>query len=90
MDYTIVLNGTLFEGKSSSLVGRGGANTSDSLVTLTPTTLILPVQITTGDYSNRWENYEGVIVAVIPEPGVLSLGLFGMAAILIARARRHG
>lgn len=90
LDYTIVLNGTLFEGKSSSLVGRGGANTSDSLVTLTPTTLRLPVQITTGDYSNRRENYEGWIVAVIPEPGVLSLGLFGMAAILIARARRHG
>lgn len=90
LDYTLELNGAFYEGKSTSLVGRGGANTSDSLVTLTPTTLILPVQITTGDYSNRRENYEGVIVAVIPEPGVLSLGLFGMAAILIARARRHG
>jgi hypothetical protein len=89
LDYTLELNGAFYEGKSTSLVGRGGANTSDSLVTLTPTTLILPVQITTGDYSNRRENYEGVIVAVIPEPGVLSLGLFGMAAILIARARRH-
>lgn len=88
LDYGIFLNNQPFQAASSSLIGKGGANTSADLVALTPTTLVLPVKISTGVYSNRQEDYLGVIVAVIPEPGVVSLGLLGMLAAWIARARR--
>lgn len=87
LDYGIFLNNTPFQAASSSLVGKGGLNTSASAVTLTPTTLVLPVKISTGVYSNRQEDYLGVIVAVIPEPGVASLGLAGLLAAWMVRRR---
>jgi hypothetical protein len=76
---------------SSSLINVTGANTSTDIVSLTPGgVLTIPVQFTTtGD--NRTEQWSGTIVAVVPEPGTITLLLLGIAALFLraARGRRH-
>ncbi len=75
---------------SSSMVGVTGANTSSGIVTLTSDgVLTLPVQFsTTGD--NRTEQWTGVIVAAVPEPGTITLLLLGAGAVCfnMRKARR--
>lgn len=76
----IVAPSTPFGG-TSSMVGVNGLNTAAGLVTLDANTLVLPVTFhTTG--SNRFEDWTGTIVAVVPEPSTLALA--GMATIALA------
>lgn len=64
-------------GGTSSLVNVGGLDTSAANVSFDGTTLILPVQLhTTG--SNRYEDWSGVIVAVVPEPSSMALAVMGV------------
>jgi len=85
LDYGITLNGTPFQANSSSLVGKGGTNTTASLASFDGTVLTLPIQIASGVYANREEFYTGTIVArivAVPEPASLTLvgaGLLGVA-----------
>lgn len=91
LDYGVYLNSSPFQAESSSLVGKGGANSSAALISLTDTTLTLPVHINTGLYSNRMEDYQGTLVAVIPEPSALTLAGLGLVALvgrLCSRGRR--
>ncbi|MCX6887786.1 MAG: PEP-CTERM sorting domain-containing protein [Verrucomicrobia bacterium] len=75
-------------GGSGSLVSVSGLDTALSNFTFDGTTLTIPVQLhTTG--SNRYEDWAGTMVAVIPEPSTLSLGLLGMGAGLAFRRNRR-
>ena len=79
-------------GGTSSLIGVSGANTSMTPVILSPGTspgdaLMLPVKFhTTG--SNRSEDWNGWIVAVIPEPSALTLIGFGLLGLVTLRRQR--
>jgi len=78
---------TPIAGGTSSLIGVNGANTDANLATLTPTMLVLPVTFhTTG--SNRYEDWTGTIVAVIPEPAAAGLVGFGLLALATLRRRQ--
>lgn len=69
-------------GGTSSLVGVSGTNSSAALVSLTPTTLTLPVKFQTPG-SNRLEIWQGTLVAnLVPEPSTAVLGgLCGLVAL---------
>jgi hypothetical protein len=74
-------------GGTSSLVGVNGPNTSASLVSWDGNTLILPVTFhTTG--SNRYEDWTGQLVAVVPEPSSLVLVGFGLLGLVSFRRLR--
>ena len=75
-------------GGVSSLAGVSGTNSTPSLVSLTPTTLTLPVKFQTPG-SNRLEVWQGTIVAtLVPEPSSVVLG--GLCGIgLLVRMRRR-
>jgi hypothetical protein len=86
LDWGAIVSPNTPFGGTSSLIGVGGANISASLASWDGTTLVLPVHINTGLYSNRIEDYLGTIVAVIPEPSSVALALVGLG-LLAARAR---
>ena len=77
-------------GGASGMAGVGGPNTSAALASFDGYTLTLPITFhTTG--SNRFEDWTGQLVAVIPEPSSLALaamGLLGLAGWQSRRSRR--
>jgi hypothetical protein len=76
-------------GGASGMAGVFGANTSAALASFDGYTLTLPITFhTTG--SNRYEDWTGQIVAVIPEPSTLvlaGLGLLGLVGLQSRRSR---
>jgi hypothetical protein len=86
LDWGAIISPNTPFGDTSDLVGVGGANISASMASWDGTTLTLPVHINTGLYSNRYEDYLGTIVAVIPEPSSIALALVGLG-LCVARAR---
>ncbi len=82
---------TPISGGNSSMAGVSGPNTAAALVAFDGTTLTMPITFhTTG--SNRYEDWTGQIVAVIPEPSALAIagvGLLGVAALQHRRSRRN-
>ncbi len=85
LDWGAIVSPNTPFGGTSSMVGVNGADTSGSLVSFDGTTLVLPVQLHTVG-SNRFEDWTGQIVAVIPEPSFLSLALAGLGC-FVARIR---
>lgn len=77
-------------GGASSMVGVNGPNTSAALVSFDGYNLTLPITFhTTG--SNRYEDWTGQLVAVIPEPSTLAvvgMGLLGLVGSQLRRSRR--
>ncbi|MCA9191791.1 MAG: hypothetical protein KDB03_08515 [Planctomycetales bacterium] len=73
---------------TSSLVGINGLNTSASFVTWDGTTLTIPVTFQTTGGSGRIENWNGTIVAAVPEPS--SIGIISILGLVVTgyRARR--
>lgn len=85
LDWGAVISPSTPYGGNSSMIGVTGANTSSSLVSFDGTTLTLPVALHTLG-SNRYEDWVGQIVAVIPEPSSVTLALVGLG-LFVARAR---
>jgi hypothetical protein len=85
LDWGAIISPSTPAGGTSSMVGVSGVDTSSSLVSFDGTTLILPVQLHTLG-SNRFEDWTGQIVAVIPEPSSVTLALVGLG-LYVARAR---
>ncbi len=82
----VVAPNTLFGG-TSSLVGVNGANNSVLAASWDGTTLTLPISLhTTGN--NRTEDWNGTLVAVIPEPSTVSLALLGAGFLALSRKSR--
>lgn len=87
LDYGIFINGNPFQAASSTL-NASGANTSVGLVSLTPTSVTIPVKFQTPG-SNRLEIWQGTIVAtMVPEPSTAVLGLLCGFATLLGRRRK--
>ena len=95
LDWGAIVSPSTPFGGSSSMIGVSGLNTASGLVSLSTgtgygSTLVLPVTFhTTG--SNRYEDWTGTIVAVIPEPAswaLLGAGLLGIATVQLHRRRR--
>jgi len=75
-------------GGASGMAGVSGPNTSAALASFDGYTLTLPITFhTTG--SNRYEDWTGQLVAVIPEPSTLALAGLGLLG-LIGLQRRSG
>lgn len=88
LDYGITLNG-LGQSLSASLVGVGGQNTATTVASFDGSVLTLPVQIDTGAYANREEEYVGTLVAtVVPEPSAPALAGMGVVGFALWRFRR--
>lgn len=74
-------------GGASGMAGVSGANTSAALASYDGYTLTLPITFhTTG--SNRYEDWTGQIVAVIPEPSTLALAGLGLLGVFGLQSRR--
>ncbi len=87
LDWGAVVAPSTPYGGSSSMVGVNGANTSAGLVSFDGTTLSLPIQLhTTG--SNRFEDWAGTLVAVIPEPSSMALAMLGLGFVAVNRRAR--
>lgn len=87
----IVAPSTPFGG-SSSMIGVSGLNTASGLVSLSPgtsygSTLVLPVTFHTVG-SNRFEDWTGTIVAVVPEPSSMALAGLALGVFAIWRCKR--
>jgi len=95
LDYGILLNGSPYPpvgGGSSSLLNVSGANTASALVALDSgtgygSTLVLPVTFHTIG-SNRFEDWTGTLIAVVPEPSSLGLFALGLTSLLAIRNRK--
>jgi len=70
----------------------GGVNGALGKVTFDGTTLIIPVVLQTESFNNNLlltdEVWTGQIVAVVPEPGVMTLAGLGLAVLAAGKARR--
>jgi hypothetical protein len=85
LDWGAIISPSTPYGGTSDMTGVSALNASASLVSFDGTTLTLPVQLHTLG-SNRYEDWVGTIVAVIPEPSSAALALAGLG-LLAARAR---
>jgi hypothetical protein len=85
LDWGAIISPSTPYGGTSSMIGVSGLDTSSSLVSFDGTTLSLPVQFHTLG-SNRYEDWSGTLVAVIPEPSSIALALVGLG-LFAARAR---
>jgi hypothetical protein len=78
---------TPIAGGASSMAGVSGPNTSAALASFDGYTLTLPITFhTTG--SNRFEDWTGQIVAIIPEPSTLVLAGLGLLGLIGLQSRR--
>jgi hypothetical protein len=85
LDWGAIVSPSTPYGGTSSMVGVAALDTAVGLATFDGFTLTLPVQLHTLG-SNRYEDWAGTIVAVIPEPSSVALSLVGLG-LLAARAR---
>jgi hypothetical protein len=81
LDWGAVVSPNTPFGGTSSMVGVAGANTAATSVSFDGNTLRLPITLHTIG-SNRFEDWTGTLVAVIPEPSSATLALVGFGLLL--------
>jgi hypothetical protein len=69
------------------MTGKTGANSTLGLVSWDGNTLTLPVKFLTVGANGLNELWQGSLVATVPEPSTLALGVLGMAGLMVSRKR---
>ncbi len=92
LDWGAIVSPNTPFGGTSTMVGVGGLNTSSLLVSLSPgtgygSTLTLPVTFHTVG-ANRFEDWTGTLVAVVPEPSSIALTGLALGAFAVWRRKR--
>jgi len=85
LDWGAIVSPNTPFGGTSTMVGVNATDTAAGLALFDGTTLTLPIQLHTLG-SNRFEDWNGTLVAVIPEPSSVAFAVLGCG--LLAASRR--